>query len=205
MCRDALIIPLVPVSLPGSSGLPECHSPLSAEGGLRVNGPGQPSPPIWPCSTRGLPCRRCYHLRGGLLPHRFTLTLRSQPMKGEPEVFCLQPATEALLHRRSILCGTFRSRSRTAGPTPWRYQARCPAESGLSSPIRPQGLSERSPDLPANPIITLRELQPQQHLEAKPGRYLGARSFSKAASSRMLTPSALALSYFEPGSAPTTT
>jgi len=28
----------------------------------------------WPCSERGLPCHRRYRRRGGLLPHRFTLT-----------------------------------------------------------------------------------------------------------------------------------
>ena len=36
------------------------------------------------------------------------------------------------LRRRFIFCGTFHGRAVT-GPTPWRYQARCPAESGLSS------------------------------------------------------------------------
>ena len=30
--------------------------------------------PIWPCSGRGLPSHPCYHARGALLPHRFTLT-----------------------------------------------------------------------------------------------------------------------------------
>ena len=30
--------------------------------------------PIWSCSGRGLPCHRCYHRRGALLPHLFTLT-----------------------------------------------------------------------------------------------------------------------------------
>jgi len=30
--------------------------------------------PIWHCSRWGLPCRRCCHLRGGLLPHRFTFS-----------------------------------------------------------------------------------------------------------------------------------
>src|SRR5690606_37916745 len=30
--------------------------------------------PIRSCSRWGLPCRRCYHRRGGLLPHPFTLT-----------------------------------------------------------------------------------------------------------------------------------
>jgi len=42
--------------------------------GTTLNGPGQPSPPIWSCTTRGLPCRRHYCRRGGLLPHLFTLT-----------------------------------------------------------------------------------------------------------------------------------
>ena len=36
-------------------------------------GVGHTSPPIWPCSDWGLPCRRCCQRRGGLLPHRFTL------------------------------------------------------------------------------------------------------------------------------------
>src|SRR5271169_348098 len=30
--------------------------------------------PIWSCSRWGLPCRRCCHRRGALLPHHFTLT-----------------------------------------------------------------------------------------------------------------------------------
>ena len=30
--------------------------------------------PIWHCSRWGLPCRPCCQVRGGLLPHRFTLT-----------------------------------------------------------------------------------------------------------------------------------
>jgi len=30
--------------------------------------------PIWSCSGWGLPCRFCYHKRGALLPHHFTLT-----------------------------------------------------------------------------------------------------------------------------------
>ncbi len=34
--------------------------------------------PIWPCFRRGLPSRPCCQRRGGLLPHRFTLTLKDQ-------------------------------------------------------------------------------------------------------------------------------
>ena len=29
--------------------------------------------PIWPCSGWGLACRPCCQVRGGLLPHRFTI------------------------------------------------------------------------------------------------------------------------------------
>ena len=59
------IIPLESPSPATSSGLPEstrdsrCH--------LRGDFP------IWPCSRWGLPCRPCCHVRGALLPHRFTL------------------------------------------------------------------------------------------------------------------------------------
>jgi hypothetical protein len=84
------IIPLGPGSHPDSSSLPE--------------GPDEPgwlSPPIWPCTTRGLPCRPDCSDRGGLLPHRFTLTKRDHPairlrglLSGCLKVF-LQMATEA--------------------------------------------------------------------------------------------------------------
>ena len=43
---------------------------------LGLVGVGHTSPLIWPCSDWGLPCHRCYQRRGGLLPHRFTLTSR---------------------------------------------------------------------------------------------------------------------------------
>jgi hypothetical protein len=46
-----------------------------AQGQVGMVGVGHTSPPIWPCSDWGLPCRRCCQRRGGLLPHRFTLTL----------------------------------------------------------------------------------------------------------------------------------
>lgn len=40
---------------------------------------GRLSPPIRPCSDRGLPCRTCCQMRGGLLPRRFTLTGNAPP------------------------------------------------------------------------------------------------------------------------------
>jgi len=63
--RAVAIIPLGPGSRLDSSSLPEGPDEL-----------GQLSPPIWPCTTRGLPCPRHYCRGGGLLPHRFTLTKR---------------------------------------------------------------------------------------------------------------------------------
>ena len=65
--REAAIIPLGGALLRRSSSLPEGQ-----------NGPGQPSPPIWPCTTRGFPCLRCCHRSGGLLPHLFTLAKRAR-------------------------------------------------------------------------------------------------------------------------------
>ena len=38
------------------------------------NDPGRVSLLTWPCSDWGLPCHACCQARGGLLPHRFTLT-----------------------------------------------------------------------------------------------------------------------------------
>jgi len=40
---------------------------------------GHLSPLIRPCSNRGLPCRTCCQMRGGLLPRRFTLTGNRPP------------------------------------------------------------------------------------------------------------------------------
>ena len=71
------------------------------------NDPGRVSLPIWPCSDWGLPCHACCQTRGGLLPHRFTLT----PTRG-----------------RFVFCGPIR---RLAAPR--RYLAVYPVELGLSS------------------------------------------------------------------------
>ncbi len=78
-------------------------------------GPQAARPSIWSCSGWGLPCRRCCHRRGALLPHHFTLTSRS-PARPETGWRC-------------IFCGTFRGLA-----PPRRYLAPCPMEPGLSSP-----------------------------------------------------------------------
>jgi len=74
--------------------------------------------------------------------------------------FCLRLVIEASWlavadhqpYRRSILCGTVRGRA-FASSTPWRYQARCPAVSGLSS--TPTIVRSRSSDHPTCPPVSL--------------------------------------------------
>ncbi len=84
---------------------------------------GSISDPIWPFSGWGLPCLRCHHQSGALLPHHFTLTSSPSP--------CGASAA-----RRCRFCGTFPQV--TPGGC---YPPPCPAEPGLSSPI---GTAQRS-------------------------------------------------------------
>lgn len=87
--KGAVIIRLGIGSPQSSSGLPALPSPdCSGE----LAGPTNKAEPIQPCTAWGLPCLRCRHRSGGLLPRRFTLT---------PE------ESESLLGR-FIFCGTFR-------------------------------------------------------------------------------------------------
>ena len=74
-----------------------------------------PIAPVWPCSGWGLACHDGFPSRGALLPHLFTLTLRSRTQSGEAG--------------RCVFCATFR---RLAAPG--RYPASCSVEFGLSSP-----------------------------------------------------------------------
>ena len=76
LCRPrtgATIIPLDRPLLDGSRDLPGRLRPMTA---LPLAGRGIP---IRSCSWRGLPCRPCHQVRGGLLPHPFTLTGLARP------------------------------------------------------------------------------------------------------------------------------
>ena len=82
-----------------------------------------PGSPIWPCSGWGLHCHWCYHQRGALLPHLFTLTAR----RARRVAVCF------LLHWPSAcaaqaLPGTLPCGARTFLPAAWR-QSDCPADS----------------------------------------------------------------------------
>ncbi len=125
------IIPLGRASPRASSGLPGstrrpalqcCHRDF----------------PIWPCSRWGLPCRRCCHRRGALLPHRFTL---ASAVSGASAV-CF------LLH------------------FPWARAPQAlpgtlPAEPGLSSATR--GNPRNSDCLADSPAATIRPLAGALH------------------------------------------
>ena len=103
--------------------------------------------PIWPCFGWGLPCRPCYHVRGELLPRRFTLAVPGFPGLG-----------------RSILCCTFR-RLRLAA-----YSARplagillCEARTFLPVlKVRSGCLTDFPPQLYAAPRV-ISGLQQAQH------------------------------------------
>ena len=105
--------------------------------------------PIWSCSGWGLPCRSCYHQRGALLPHLFTLTYPTPKDVGW----------------RYIFCGTFRRLT-----PPRRYLAPCPMEPGLSSiPHRlptPTMTTETGPRSPGR-------LPPPQHRPTGKRRQVG--------------------------------
>jgi len=80
----ALSLPTGSSRQPGSLGAKfPCRHPL----------PGRRTIPIRRCSRWGLPCQDCYQPRGGLLPHRFTLTHKIR--RGEPI-------------GRYLFCGAFR-------------------------------------------------------------------------------------------------
>ena len=116
--------------------------------------PGQPSPPIWPCTTRGLPCRQ-------LLPARWALTPPFHPylcggLNWPAERFCLQPITEAHSHRRFIFCGTVRSRSRLCfSPLALPGALPCGVRTFLQPVQFAMVCDERTSDHPTRPLAII--------------------------------------------------
>jgi hypothetical protein len=146
---------------------------------LALNGPGRPSPPIWPCTARGLPCRGHCCPCGRLLPYRFTLARRSRFEKIRPRfglgliIDSRSPAVYFLWH-----CPWPKPRRGVRPPGVTRRAA-------LRSPDFPPGSSlsgfaQRSPSPLAFPIITDAARQPRisaRHLApvCVPTRQLGSR------------------------------
>ena len=99
--------------------------------------------PIWHCSGWGLPCRSCYQSRGGLLPHRFTVTtlLPKADPRGRGSLFSvalslgLPPpgVTRHPCQRESGLSSIpdlIRDRGHPALRAPWSYARPTPASTG---------------------------------------------------------------------------
>ena len=66
--REVLIIYLAQLSPIGSHQRPTHFANLGEQPNVFA------AKPIWPCNPQGLPCDRCHHRPGELLPHLFTLT-----------------------------------------------------------------------------------------------------------------------------------
>jgi hypothetical protein len=148
-------------------------------------GPGRPSPPIWPCSTRGFPCPGCCHPGGGLLPHLFTLAKCARPKEAGFRFF-RKPAAEA----QASPAVSFSVALSVAAPpnafalcdaTPWRYQARCPAVAG-SCEFATAGVRTFLPPIPlarSGPAIT--RLTRHQHYSSKSSSgFLAIRAATRA-------------------------
>src|SRR5258707_4399356 len=169
--------------------------------------PGRLSPPIWPCTTRGLPCLRCCHRSGGLLLHLFTLARRNKHFEDVSEVY-LRDAT-VLLRRRSIFCGTFReppsrheANLASSESLPRRYLARRPYSSpALASlrrgcpdfpPVRPS-CDSQTDDHPAHPPFLL-----YPRTACRVAEFVGSEPISFRPASRIRPPSAPALPTLSP-------
>ena len=109
--------------------------------------------PIRSCSRRGLPCRLPYGRRGGLLPHRFTLTIKPQLSGGLFSVALSLKLPSAGVTRRRIRVepglssnAAFRLCAR-GRPADWRRQHRIPSAPmpRRTQPGAPTGISLRDP------------------------------------------------------------
>jgi len=193
--RAGATIPLGPESLRDSSGLPEGH---------KRAGPALPS--YLALLHAGFTVPRASP------PERWALTPPFHPCPAQPTCGRRPEGFASGLSPRSHCTGGLFSvalsvaePSRTRPPGVTRRVA-------LRSPDFPPSRQNRDSDRPTYPPTPLYRIPPAAAWATMPAaaltaacRYFSARSFSKADSSRILTPSDLALSYFEPGSAPTTT
>jgi len=227
-----MIIPLGHGSHRDSSSLPEGCSqrwiaPSPREGALcsgdreavdrlsALSEPGRLSPPIWPCTTRGFPCLRCCHRSGGLLPHLFTLAKLSEHFEDVSQVF-LRDATVLLSAGGifSVALSVNRGTDLSLCPsTPgvtrrvalFRHRLLRAYDDGVRTFLPPSHLAMTKPAITRLTRQFLLYSIVLLGTAMTAARYLSPSSFSNSDSVRMLTPSSFALSYFEPGSLPTTT
>jgi len=162
------IIPLGPDSHLGSSSLPEGHGSASRTTRRLRAGPALPSYLALHHAGFSVPSRSL-ETRWALTPPFHPYHARRLFLIATARRFCLPAVTETP-HRRFIFCGTFRRRfaqARTAHSTAAKRRPgvtrRVALWLGPCDPIprcpdfpparRPKALSQRSPGLPATPII----------------------------------------------------
>ena len=126
-----MTINLAPPLPTGSSGQPEGTGP-----GALMPARGQASPPIWPCSARGLA----------------GLRLTPEPVGSYPTISPLPPVTRAV-----CFCATFRRVT-----PPGRYPARRPVELGPSSRPHPRAGTGGHPVYWAGSSIALTPASPTE-------------------------------------------
>ena len=132
-----------------------CRAPRATDPGGDAETPlpvARRAAPIWSCSRWGLPCRFRYRSRGGLLPHRFTLTwLANQPGGLFSVALSLgSPPPAVSRHRVSVEPGLSSPfRAQPSGRLTYGRLARPPAERGQAGrtggPRCPPGWPERRP------------------------------------------------------------
>jgi hypothetical protein len=120
-------------------------------------GPGRPSPPIWPCSTRGFPCPGCRHPGGEPLPHRFTLACRTA-VRGQPKVLPLAGRRGTFPIGGLVSVALSVARPFRAEPPGVTRRVALPYSNGgvrtFLQPKRLAALDQRSPAPPAEMIIS---------------------------------------------------
>jgi hypothetical protein len=131
--------------------------------------------PIWRCSQWGLPCRRCYQQRGGLLLHRFTLTLRLRKHRREGGLFSV--ALSVGLPRPGVTRHRFLLESGLSSPLPEDNEAAIqPSAQGTDYRGEPHSVKSRarhalkvcSPAHPRGPLHWV--CSAAEQLQAEPHR-----------------------------------
>jgi len=140
LVERVLRVTTIPLALPSLTGSSDLPGDLDGPSNQRCSAGRLP---IWSCSVRGFACHPCYHGRGALLPHLFTLT-HAGPVD-PPSASRIDPGTWKEWRglkpnratpqvNRSDVSGIFSVPLILQVTLTGSYPAHCPAEFGLSSP-----------------------------------------------------------------------
>ena len=125
LVERVLRVTTIPLALPSLTGSSDLPGDLDGPSNQRCSAGRLP---IWSCSVRGFACHPCYHGRGALLPHLFTLTFAGGSQRTRPTDVgrgFSDPANAGGIFSVPLILQVTLTGS---------YPAHCPAEFGLSSP-----------------------------------------------------------------------